>query len=31
VADLFQKMSQRVHAGGNVFAGDLVAGDRFWR
>src|SRR5215831_18488402 len=29
MADLLQEMSQRLHAGGNVFSGDLVAGDRF--
>src|SRR5262245_42344843 len=29
MADLLQEMSKRLHAGGNIFSGDLVAGDRF--
>src|SRR5262245_29448459 len=29
MADLLQEMSQRLHAGGNIFSGDLVAGNRF--
>jgi len=28
MADLLQEMSQRLHAGGNIFSDDLVAGDR---
>src|ERR1700682_5771173 len=27
--DLLQEMSQRMNAGGNIFSGDLIAGDRF--
>jgi hypothetical protein len=28
MADFLQQMSQRLHAGGNIFSDDLVAGDR---